>query len=102
MLHASFQLLLYALLAGLSPLAFAATIAVMHAGRLKTLGFGAGFVIGQVLTCSVFVVVGVVVTGASHDTHQDMQATLELLLAFFLVALALRVRRSPPTRSPES
>jgi hypothetical protein len=43
MIHATVQLLLYALLAGFSALAFAATIAVMQAGRLKTLGFGTGF-----------------------------------------------------------
>ena len=55
MIHATIQLLLYALLAGFSALAFAATLAVMQAGRLKTLGFGTGFVLGQVFTCSLFV-----------------------------------------------
>jgi hypothetical protein len=53
-LHAAIQLLLYALLAGLSPVAFAATIAVMPAGRLKVLGFGTAFVLAQSLTCSLF------------------------------------------------
>ena len=77
MIHATIQLLLYALLAGFSPLAFAATIAVMQAGRLKTLGFGTGFVLGQVFTCSLFVIVGVAVTGASKRTHSALLATLE-------------------------
>jgi hypothetical protein len=102
MIHATIQLLLYALLAGFSALAFAATIAVMQSGRLKTLGFGVGFVIGQLLTCSLFVIFGVVVTGASKRTHAALLATLELLLALLLIAIALRLRRSPPiaTKGP--
>jgi hypothetical protein len=96
MIHATLQLLFYALLAGFSALAFAATIAVMQAGRLKTLGFGSGFVIGQVFTCSLFVILGVVVTGASKRTHSTLLATLELLLALLLIAVAARLRRAPP------
>jgi hypothetical protein len=96
MIHATIHLLLYALLAGFSALAFAATIAVMQAGRLKTLGFGTGFVIGQLFTCSLFVILGVVVTGASKRPHSALLATLELLLALLLIAVALRVRRAPP------
>ena len=75
MIHATIQLLLYALLAGFSALAFAATIAVMQAGRLKTLGFGTGFVIGQLLICSLFVIFGVVVAGASKRTHSALLGT---------------------------
>ena len=96
MIHATLQLFLYALLAGFSALAFAATIAVMQAGRLKTLGFGAGFVIGQLFTCSLFVIFGVAVTGASKRTHSALLATLELLVALVLIAVALRIRRAPP------
>ena len=95
MIHASLQLLLYALLAGFSALTFAATIAVMQAGRLKTLGFGTGFVLGQVFTCSLFVIVGVAVTGASTRTHSTLLATLEVLFALLLIAVALRARRAP-------
>ena len=102
MIHATVQLLLYALLAGFSALAFAATIAVMQAGRLKTLGFGIGFVLGQVFTCSLFVIVGVVVTGASKRTHSALLATLEVLLALLLIAVALRVRRAPPVETEGS
>ncbi len=102
MIHATIQLLLYALLAGFSALAFAATIAVMQAGRLKTLGFGTGFVLGQLFTCSLFVIFGVVVTGASKRTHSALLATLELLLALLLIAVALRVRRAPPVETEGS
>ena len=102
MLHAGIQVLLYGLLAGLSPLAFAATIAVMPAGRLKTVGFGAGFVVAQTLTCSVFVIVGVAATGSNRKSHPGIQATLEILLALALIGLALRVRRRPPTPKESS
>jgi Sap-like sulfolipid-1-addressing protein len=102
MIHATIQLLLYALLAGFSALAFAATIAVMQAGRLKTLGFGTGFVIGQVFTCSLFVILGVVVTGGSERTHSALLATLELLLALLLIAVALRFRHAPPVETEGS
>jgi len=96
MIDATIQLLLYALLAGFSALAFAATLAVMQAGRLKTLGFGTGFVLGQVFTCSLFVILGVAFTGASKRTHSALLATLEVLLALLLIAVALRARRAPP------
>jgi hypothetical protein len=102
MIHATIQLFLYALLAGFSALAFAATIALMQAGRLKTLGFGTGFVLGQVFTCSLFVIVGVVVTGASKRTHSALIATLELLLALLLIAVAVRVPRAPPVETEGS
>jgi len=102
MIHATIQLLLYALLAGISALAFAATIAVMQAGRLKTLGFGTGFVVGQLLTCSLFVIFGVAVTGASKRTHATLLATLELVLALLLIAAALRLRRAPPVETEGS
>jgi hypothetical protein len=102
MIHATLQLLLYALLAGFSALAFAATLAVMQAGRLKTLGFGTGFVLGQVFTCSLFVILGVVVTGASKRTHSTLLATLELLVALILIAVALRARRAPPVETEGS
>jgi threonine/homoserine/homoserine lactone efflux protein len=95
-LHAAIQLLLYALLAGLSPVAFAATIAVMPAGRLKVLGFGTAFVLAQSLTCSLFVIIGVVATGSSRTSHPGVHASLEIALAAVLVWLASRLRRRPP------
>jgi hypothetical protein len=97
MVQAAIQLLLYALLAGLSPVAFAATIAVMPAGRPKTIGFGSAFVVAQSLTCSLFVVIGVAATGSSTKSHPALHAGLELVLAAALVVLAVRPRRSPHT-----
>ena len=95
MLHAAIQVLLYGILAGLSALAFAATLTVMAAGRLKALGFGAGFVAAQALTCSVLVIIGVAATGSKRNGYPGVQATLEILLALALIGLANRLRRAP-------
>jgi hypothetical protein len=99
MLHAVIQVLFYALLAGSSPLAFAATIAVMQAGRPKALAFGTAFVAAQLLTCSLFVVIGVAATGSSKTPHPRLQFALEVALAVALIWLAARVRRTAPTKS---
>jgi Sap, sulfolipid-1-addressing protein len=96
-LQAALQVLLYAVVAGLSPLAFAATIAVMHAGRPQALGFGIGFVGAQLLTCSIFVAIGVAASGSSRKHYPGVQIALEVAIAFALVWLAGRVRRRPPT-----
>ena len=93
MLQALLQVLLYAVLAGLSPLAFAATITVMHAGRPKALAFGIGFVAAQLLTCSLFVVIDVTATGSSRKHYPGVQAALEAGVAVALIWLAGRVRR---------
>lgn len=102
MLHAAIQVLLYGLLAGLSPLALAATLTMMPAGRLKVLGFGAGFVVAQVLICSVLVIIGVAATGSRRTSHPVLQATLEILLALGLIGVALNVRRKPATAKESS
>ena len=94
MLHAAIQVVLYGLLAGLSAVGFAATLAVMPSGRLKAFGFGAGFVGAQILTCSVLVIFGIAETG-SRASHPDLRAALEVALALVLVALALVVHRRP-------
>ena len=97
MLHASIQVLLYAILAALSPLAFGATLAVIPAGRLKTLGFGIAFVAAQMITCSLFVIIGVSVTGSNRKSHSGIQAALEVVLALALAGRAVQVRRRPTT-----
>ncbi len=100
MLDASIQVLLYGLLAGLSALAFTATLAVMPGGRLKTLSFGAGFVGAQTLTCAAFVTLGIGALGAGSKNHPGLRAALAFALAIVLVALAVRVRRRPPSTNP--
>ena len=96
MLHTAIQVVLYGLLAGLSPLAVTATVAVTQAGRVKALGFATGLVAAQFATCMMFVSIGVAATGASTTDHPGVQALLEVALALTLSVAALRVRRRPP------
>ena len=98
MLHALFQVLLYAVLAGASPMAFAATIAVMQAGRPKAIAFGSGFVLAQFLTCSLLVGLGIAATGSGHKHHPGIQVALEVGLAAALIWLARRVQRTRPRK----
>ena len=95
MLHAGVQVVLYGLLAGFTALGFAAALTVMPSGRLKALGFGAGFVGAQILTCSVLVILGIEV--ASGKSHPVLRAALEVALALVLAALALALRRRSAT-----
>jgi hypothetical protein len=100
MLHGLLQVLLYAVLAGLSPLAFAATIAVMRAGRPQALAFGIGFVVAQTVTFMVFLVFNLGVTGRSR--RSSVQVVVELVLAVALVWLARAAPRLLATRREAS
>jgi Sap, sulfolipid-1-addressing protein len=97
MVHAVLQILLYGVLAGASPVAFAATITVMQAGRAKALGFGIGFVTAQLVTCSLFVAIDVAAAGSKRKHHPGIQFALEVAVAVGLIWLAERIRRRPPT-----
>jgi len=95
MIAALLQVLLYSIVAGLSPLAVAATVAVMHAGRARTLAFGIGFVAAQLAVCGLFVSLGVAAT-RSGTRYPWVQVALAVTLAGVLVWLAGRVRTRPP------
>lgn len=95
MVHAALQVLLYGLLAALSPLAFAATIAVIQTGRLKASAFGIGFVLAQLTACALLVIAGVAVTGTTKS-HPGIQALLGGALAILLVWASLQMRRRSP------
>src|SRR5262245_64923074 len=100
--HATVHVLLYGLFAGLSALAFAARIAVMQAARVKALSFGIGFVAAQAFTCSLFVILGVVISGATNKSHPALEAAIELFLALILVGAAVQLRRRPPSEDRRS
>jgi len=99
MLHATIQVVLYGLVAGLSAVGLGATLAVMPSGRLKALGFGGGFVGAQALTCSVLVIFGIAATSFSDKSHPGFRAALEVAVALVLIALAVVVHRRPPNTS---
>jgi Sap, sulfolipid-1-addressing protein len=85
----------YALLAALSPLAFAATVTVLRTGRLKALGFGCGVVLGQLVACTVLVAIGAVTTPHRAKAYPTFAALLEVGLGLALVCFAIVVHRRP-------
>jgi len=96
MLHATIQVILYGLVAGLSAVGLGAMLAVIPSGRLKAVGFGGAFVGAQLLTCSVLVIFGIAATGFSDKSFPGFRAALEIVLALVLIALAVVVHRRPP------
>jgi hypothetical protein len=90
------RLVPYALVAALSPTAFAATLAVIASGRLKALGFAIGFVAGQVLALAILLRLGSATIPHRDSDHPKLQAALEFVLAVVLLWLAARVRRGRP------
>ncbi len=102
MLRDLIQLVLYALLAAFSPLAFAATMTVIQAGRRQALGFGVGFVTAQLVACSLLVNLDFAAIGSSQKKYPGLRAPLALAVALVLIWLASRVRRRPRTAKDES
>jgi len=90
------QLLLYALLAAFSPLALAATMTAIGAGRRQALGLGVGFVSGQLVSLALFVILDFAAIGSSRRSYPGIRVPLALALAIVLFWLAGRVRRRPP------
>jgi Sap, sulfolipid-1-addressing protein len=91
---AAFSLIPYALIAAASPLGLAATLTVLRTGRVQALGLAAGVLIGQLVACSVLVLIGA--ASITHRTKRpNVEGVLEVVLGLALVAVALRVHRLP-------
>ena len=88
----SVDLLVYALVATLSPLGFAATLAVLGSGRLGALLFAIGFVAAQLATCVLLTLVDGTVWPARGEATRG-RAWAELALGVVLVAAGLVVAR---------
>src|SRR5579871_824251 len=91
------NLVLYGLIGALSAMAFAATLAVIRAGRLKAIAFAVGFVAAQIATCAILVRLG----GWSLPGHHHAYATLRAILAIgfgvWVLTIAWGRRRAPAT-----
>jgi len=76
------RILLYALVAGLSPLALLATLAVLGSGRGRANGsaFGVGFLISQSAVLLIAILVGSAATPNRERGHETFAALLELAL----------------------
>lgn len=96
------DLLLYALIAALSPVGVAATIAVIRSGRWTALVFAVGFVTSQLLVCAVLVVIGGAAVPERERGHPTFRSLLELAFGLVLLWLAVLVRRQPESRERRS
>jgi threonine/homoserine/homoserine lactone efflux protein len=97
-LETSWRILLFGLVAGLSPIAIVSTLAVLTSrrGRANGLAFAGGFMVGQAAAFSAAYLVG---SAATTDTEGNVHvaAGLELAFGIFLLAIAWPQRRRPET-----
>jgi Sap, sulfolipid-1-addressing protein len=95
MADAIVALIAYGLLATLSPLGFAATLAVIESGRPRSIAFGIAFVLAQLVACAL--VIGLDTT-AGLERRRDypvLRGILELVFGVALLVLAALVWRRP-------
>jgi threonine/homoserine/homoserine lactone efflux protein len=92
------QVVLYAFVAGASPVALGATLVVLgsRGGRWNALAFAAGVVIGQGVLCAIAYAVGAAAMPVGHHAHETARALLELALGIALVVLGGVVWFRPP------
>ena len=92
------QVLLYAFVAGASPVALGATLVILGSreGRWNALAFAVGVVIGQAVLCAVAYAVGSAAMPVGHHAHENARAVLELALGVALLVLGGVVWFRPP------
>jgi threonine/homoserine/homoserine lactone efflux protein len=95
------QVLLYAFVAGASPVALGATLVVLgsRGGRWNALSFALGVVIGQALLCALAYALGSATLPVGHHAHETARALLELAFGIALL-VAGAVVWSRPTEAP--
>jgi hypothetical protein len=88
------QIVLYAVVAGLSPLALMATLAVLGSGRGRLKGslFALGFLLTQSAVLLIAFVLGATATPDRDRGHETFAAALGLAAGVGLIALAARQR----------
>jgi Sap, sulfolipid-1-addressing protein len=90
-----FEVLLYALVAALSPLALASTLVVLRSerGRLNGSAFALGVLLGQSLVFLVAFVIGVASVEERRGGHPLLDALFELAVGVVLLVAAARTRQ---------
>ena len=98
----SLQVVLYAFVAGASPVALGATLVVLgsRGGRWNALSFALGVVIGQTLLCALAYLLGSATLPVGHHPHETARALLELALGIALL-VAGAIVWSRPTEVPK-
>jgi Sap, sulfolipid-1-addressing protein len=97
------RVFLYALLAGLSPLALLATLAALGSGRGRVNGtvFAFAFLVAQSIVLVIAFFLGSAAAPDEDDSQRTFVATLELALGSLLLIFALRGLAGRPPTQPE-
>jgi hypothetical protein len=92
------QVILYAFVAGASPVALGATLVVLgsRGGRWNALAFAIGVVLGQSLVCAVAFLLGNAAMPVGHHDHETARAVLELGFGVALLVVGRIVWTRPP------
>jgi hypothetical protein len=92
------QVLLYAFVAGASPVALGATLVVLgsRGGRWHALAFAIGVVLGQIAICALAFALGNATMPVGQHAHENARAGLELAFGVALIVAAVVVRQRPP------
>jgi hypothetical protein len=95
------QVLLYAFVAGASPVALGATLVVLgsRGGRWNALSFAVGVVLSQTILCAIAYAIGSATLPVGHHEHETARALLELALGIALL-LAGAIVWARPTDAP--
>jgi Sap, sulfolipid-1-addressing protein len=96
------RILVYALVAGLSPLALLSVLAVLGSGRGRVNGsaFAVAFLVTQSTVLLIAVLVGSAAAPDQERHHETAAAALELVLGLALLALAWNARRPRVSQLP--
>ena len=87
------ELFIYALVAAISPLGLAAALAVIASGRLKSFLFALGVVFGQLVACTLVVLVDASLLPIREHKNSLLRGALEVTFGVGLVWLALVFHR---------
>jgi hypothetical protein len=77
-------------------------LAVIRSGRIKALGFGIGFVAGQLLSCAILVAVGAAAVPEHDRGHSTLVGLLGLGFGSAVLWFAFVVRHRPPRTEPRT
>jgi threonine/homoserine/homoserine lactone efflux protein len=96
------QVLLYAFVAGASPVALGATLVVLgsRGGRWHALAFAVGVVLGQALVLALAYALGTATMPVGRHDHETARAVLELALGIVLLVAGAVVWSRPPREAP--
>lgn len=97
------QVLLYAFVAGASPVALGATLVVLgsRGGRWNALAFAVGVVLGQAVVCALAFALGTVALPVGQHPHETARAIFELVLGVALLVAGAYAWSQPAERPPK-